>query len=250
MNSLLQKIIKTFRHNFLPENRSTTVIELIAVLVWMGSTFVFYYVLGQVVPELDFLKDSGGLNIIASYFVVDGLIYSLLFRNLHDLGKSIEDGKFGEYLLIPTDTIQYVSFRNIQFSSMIQVPIAFEMLILFGEFHLLSFIFWIFSITLGFIIAYQVWLLMSYLSFWYKAGNFISIIYEELTIIGMFPLKIFLSSTSFLIFGPFLLIASGGGDVLNGNLGGMFVLVQLLIVSILYLVERIVFVVGVSYFRR
>lgn len=248
---IISAIKKTLRHNFLPENRFNTIIELVAVFVWMFSAFIYYRVISVLVPELGFLNLENTINIIATFFIADGLIYSLLFRNLHDLGVVIENKKFNQYLLLPTDTIKFISHRKIQFSSMIQIPFAILMLLFFGNIQNVGIlIFWLFSLILGFLIAKNLWLLLSYVSFWVKVGTYTSTLFEELSAIGQFPLRFFVNSGYLGLFFPFLMISSGTSELLLVGLDLKIILWQLILLFSILISNKVIVNLGISHYRK
>ena len=247
--NLFGKIQKTVRHNFLPQNVAHTLVESSAVFIWMGSTIVFYYVVGKIFPQLEFLQFENAIAIIATYFVGDGLMFGLLYRNLQKLGTEIEQGKVENFLLLPTNTMKYIGFRNIQFASLIQIPIALAMLLIWGEFTFLNLAFWMVSMVVGFYLAYNFWMIFSFISFWYKVGDQTTVMYEELVQMGLFPLKIYLAFKLFWPLLPIAFIASGGYEVLSE--GTYWVIgVQAGILLLAVLLRNILWSLGLRRFRR
>jgi len=247
--SIFVKIQRLIRHNFLSQNIGHTIIETTAVVVWMGSTIVFYIIMGNIFPELEILQLDNAISIIATYFVGDGLMYAFLYRNLHDLGPEIEKGKIENYLLLPTNLMKYLGFRNIQFASMIQVPVAILILLIWGNFTLISFLLWFGSMLIGFYITYNIWLIISALSFWIKSEGQASTMYEEIVQIGLFPLQIYLGFKLFWPFLPIAFVASGGFEVLSN--GSLWVIgVQIIILAVVMLLRSLLWNIGLKKFRK
>jgi len=243
------KIKKLIHHNFLPQNIGHTIIETTAVVVWMVSTIIFYVVIGTVFPELEILQLDNSISIIATYFVGDGLMYALLYRNLHELGPEIENGKIENYLLLPTNLMKYLGFRNIQFASLIQVPIAILILLFWGNFTIITLLLWFGSMLIGFYLTYNIWLIISAISFWFKSEGQASTMYEEVIQIGLFPLQIYLGFKLFWPFLPLAFVASGGFEVLNN--GSLWIIgVQIGILVVAVLLRRLLWKMGLRKFRR
>jgi len=236
------------RQNFKKQNIGTTVIEVIAVIIWMGSTLIFYLVISDIFSDFHLFTKSYVITIVATYFVSDGLIFSLLYRNVGHLSNDIETRKLEHFLLLPTNMIKHISFRNIQFASMIQVPIALVMLFLWGNFSLTAFLMWTISIILGLYIAYNIWLIIIASSFWVKTNGHASIMYEELLQMGLFPLNIYLSFKLFWPLLPIALITSGGALVLSDNKYWILV-VQGILLIIVILLRKFIWGLGVKRYR-
>lgn len=207
-NRLFQKIHKVFRQNLLKENYINTTREIFAVLIWMMSTYMFYLILKYTFPSLIDLFANNLVVVVSSYFIVDGLIYSLLYRNLHSLSQQISARKVDHIILLPTSFQNYTSFRNIQLSSFVQIPIALILVFVFYKPSVIESFFWFVSLIIGFVIAYFFWYLLSLIAFWLDVGEKSSLFFEELSIVGMFPLQPFLSLKVAWLFFPFLAIAS------------------------------------------
>jgi ABC-type uncharacterized transport system permease subunit len=247
--NLFTKVKKLIRHNFLPQNIGHTMVETTAVGVWMLSTMAFYVVIGTIFPDLEVLQLDNAISIIATYFVGDGLMYAFLYRNLHELGPEIEKGKIENYLLLPTNLMKYLGFRNIQFASMIQIPVAILMLLIWGNFTLLTLLLWFGSMLIGFYLTYNIWLIISAISFWFKSYGQASTMYEEVIQIGLFPLQIYLGFKLFWPFLPLAFVASGGFEVLiNGSLWVIGVQIGILFIAVL--LRMLLWNMGLRKFRR
>lgn len=215
---IIEKLKKLIRHNFLPENRLDTIKEIIAVLIWMVSTLMFYFIMRDIFPDMKFWKGQNLIAIVASFFVVDGLLYSFIYRNLFELTSQIENHKIDHMLLLPTNFQSYTSFRKLQFSSLIQVPTSIILLILFMDVSILEFILWFVSLVIGYWIAYHIWYTLSLLSFWLRIGEKATFVFEELGIVSMFPALPFIRSKLFVVFFPFLTFACYSAvGLLEGN---------------------------------
>jgi ABC-type uncharacterized transport system permease subunit len=241
---IFEKIQKTIKHNFKKQNLPHTLLEVGAVFVWMSSIFVFYYIMSQLFAEIEIFSRDKIIAIVATYFLSDGLIYAFLYRNIHNLGKSIESGKIHQYILLPVNFIKYLSNRNVQFASMIQIPIALFLVIFIQQLTAVNVILWIISIFTGFLIAKELWLILSGLSFWIKLEDTGSILFDELTQTSLFPLKIFRSFNLFYIFLPFTYIAAGGSKVLTeGN--PQYIIGQGIVLVCCCLLRRILWKLGI-----
>lgn len=216
-NMIIEGLKKTIQHNLKKQNILNTLMEISAVIIWMVSTFVFYIVLGRLFPELDLLNNKFTVAIIGSYFISDGMMFSFLYRNIYNLHSEITEGKIENYLLLPTNTVKYISFRKIQFSSLIQVPIALLIVIIAGQYSVISLLVWLISLIIGFFMNYNFWFLANILSFWFKIGDKASIMYEEIIQMSMFPIYIFLGFKLFFPLLPVAFVASGGAPILMNN---------------------------------
>lgn len=215
---MIERLKKLIRHNFLPENRLDSIKEIIACLIWMASTAMFYFIMQDIFPDMDFWKGQNLIAIVASFFVVDGLLYGFLYRSLFELTEQIENHKIDHILLFPIKFQNYASFRKPQFSSLIQIPTSIILLILFMDVSILEFLLWFTSLIIGYLIAYYVWYILTLLSFWLKIGEKATFVFEELGIVSMFPALPFISSKLFIVFFPFLTIACYSAvGLLDGN---------------------------------
>lgn len=249
-NRLFAQVYKAFRQNLLPENYPDTIREIIAVLVWMLSTYAFYLVLKESFPRLSELFSSNLVVIVSSYFIVDGLIYSLLYRNLHQLSQQISDRQVDHIVLFPTSFQSYTSFRNVQLSSFIQVPIALVLVLIFYQPSLFEALFWFFSLIVGFVIAYFFWYLLSLIAFWLKVGDKTSLFFEELSTVGMFPLQPFLNLGVIWFFLPFLSLASFSAYGLINHSLFSSISIQMALVVVLFVLCRFVEAAGLKRYRE
>jgi len=248
-NRLTVQIIRAFRQNLLPENYPDTIREMVAVLVWMLSTYAFYLVLKESFPRLTELFSANLVVIVSSYFIVDGLIYSLLYRNLHELSQQISSAKIDYIILLPTNFQTYTSFRRIQMSSSIQLPIALILVFFLFKPTFFESILWLGSLILGFVIAYFFWYFLSLIAFWLKVDDKVSIFFEELSLVGLFPLQPFLSLNVIWFFFPFLSLASFSAYGLIYHSLYPAILIQLALIFVLYFLCRFVESSGLRHYR-
>jgi ABC-type uncharacterized transport system permease subunit len=248
-NSIAIKIQKLIKHNFHPDNIGLTITEISAVLVWMVSTLVFYVMLNQSFPAEPLFQWKNSITVICTYFVVDGLTFGILYRNFQSLALTIENKELDNFLLLPVNLKQYLSFRNMQFSSLIQVPVAIIAFLIFGNYTLITFILWVFTLILGFIISYELWFLFISISFWFKSDNRLTNLWEELSAIGMFPAQVYIVTKSILFFYPFLAFASLPAAYFINNQSLYFVGIQIVIIIVLSLLNRILLSLGVRTYR-
>jgi ABC-type uncharacterized transport system permease subunit len=246
---MFEKLQKVIRHNFHPDNIAQTITELVAVIVWMVSTLVFYLVLSDSFPNEPIFQWNNSIAVIASYFVVDGLTYGILYRNFQSLAVNIEERLIDNFLLFPVDLKQFLTLRKLQFSSLIQVPIAIIAYLILGNFTLLEFALWIVTLVLGFFISYQLWFFLISLSFWFKSNNRLTNLFEEVSTIGMFPASVYLITKSIIFFYPFLLLSSLPAQAFITNQSLYMILTQSILILVLSLVNRLVLQLGVKTYR-
>lgn len=241
---------KTTRHNFLPENWVNTIIEIAAVIVWMLSSLLFYLGMFTLFPQIGPWNKSNMVLIIASFFITDGLTYSLLERNLHHLAEQIEDRALEPTLLRPGSFRKYVGFRKTQFSSMIQIPVSLGMLIFLYRDWSWQVLPWMVSLILGFFIIYHLWYCFDLLTFWFKIGRQVYPVLNELSGMGQFPYITFVSSKLFLVFFPFLAVAAlpAQGLVIN-NMTGVLIS-QLLLLVLFYSLSIMLERRGLAWYRQ
>ncbi|MDD3646875.1 MAG: ABC-2 family transporter protein [Candidatus Dojkabacteria bacterium] len=249
MSILLTRIKKLIRQNFLPENRVQTISEIIAVLVWMASTVIFYYVLQDIFPEQEFWKGANFASIIASFFIVDGLLFSFLFRNLFELSEQIESRKIDQRLLMPVGFKSYSGFRKMQFSSLIQIPVSIVLIILTIRSPIPGFLFWTGSLIIGYLIAYHLWYILSLLSFWIKIGEKSTFLFEEFSLISMFPAAPFIASKLYFFFFPFLTFASfSAKGLLEGGWERIYIM-QSAVLLVFVFTAKILEYLGIKRYR-
>lgn len=248
-NRIFNKIYKSFRQNLLPGNYLDTIREVVAVLIWMLSTYMFYIILKQAFPQLAELYSANLVIIVSSYFIVDGLIYSLLYRNLHLLGQQICNRQIDHIILFPTSFQSYTSFRNIQLSSLIQIPIAILLVTFLFKPSLFELFFWFISLVIGFFIAYFFWYFLNLIAFWLNVGDKTSLLFEELSIIGMFPLQPFLNLKTVWLFFPFLTLASFSAYGLISHQLLKPILQQLILLFILFFLCKTIEFYGIKKYR-
>lgn len=247
---VIEKLAKLVRQNLLPQNRAVTFLEITAVFIWMSSTAVFYLILNDVYEGVEIFAVRNVLLYVASYFVVDGLMFGLLFRNLSELAIKIEGRGIDGAILLPGNTINFLSFRSFQLSSLVQIPIALLIVFLFVKMPVVSFILWVVTLVLGFVLAYLLWIDAIFVSFWVKNENKLTMVVEELAQIGVFPMQVYLNSFVIFFFGPFLLISSASAySVLMGNQGVIWV-VQVCAIVVLFLLRQLLFNLGIKRYRR
>ncbi|KKT78137.1 MAG: hypothetical protein UW73_C0006G0019 [Microgenomates group bacterium GW2011_GWB1_44_8] len=243
-------IRKTVRHNFLPENRVNTVIEVAAVVVWMLSALLFYLGMFRLFPQIGPWNKGNMVLIIASFFITDGLTYSLLERNLHHLAEQIEDRNLDTTLLRPGSFRKYVGFRRTQFSSMVQIPIALLMLTFLYHDWSWQVLLWIVSLVFGFFIIYHLWYCFDLLTLWFKLGRQVYPVLNELTGMGQFPYITFMSSKLVLLFFPFLAVAAlpAHGMVTQNMILVLFY--QSVLLALLYVISVGLERRGLEWYRR
>jgi ABC-type uncharacterized transport system permease subunit len=246
---MLKKLKKLIKHNFHRDNIGLTITEIVAVLVWMASTLVFYLILHESFPNEPIFQWNNSIAVIASYFVVDGLTYGILYRNFQSLALQIEERNLDNFLLFPTNLKSFLSLRKFQFSSLIQVPIAILTYLIFGNYSIFGFILWLITLVLGFIISYQLWFLLITLSFWFKSDNRLTNLFEELSTIGMFPAQVYIITKSVLFFYPFLVLSSIPSQYFIENKSLYLVIIQLLIIVLLIISNNITLRLGVKTYR-
>lgn len=244
--SLIRKIV---RHNFLPENRISTIVEIAAVIIWMVSVLLFYLCLFALFPQIGPWTRDNMVIIIASFFVTDGFTYGFLERNLHHLAQDIENRTLEPILLRPGSFRRFVSFRKSQFSSLIQIPIAVLMLLIFNRTWNWQFIPWFLSLVLGFLIIYLLWYCFDLLAFWFKIGLQVYPVLNELTSMGQFPYVAFLSSPLLALFFPFLAVAAFPAQGLVTQNIPMVLFIQSLLLAGLYCLSRTLEKRGLVWYR-
>lgn len=246
---MFDKINKLIKHNFHPDNIGLTITELVAVLIWMISTLVFYVVLNQTFPDVELFQWNNSLILIASYFIVDGLTFGILYRNLESLAVDIEEKKIDNILLFPVNLKKFLSFRRFQFSSLIQIPISVIAFLFFGDYTLIGLFYWILTLILGFIISYQLWFFIILQSFWFKSENRLTNLFEEISAIGMFPANIYIFTKSFLFFYPFLLLSSLPTYDFVNNTSLNLMIIQFIVIVILIILNKVLLNLGGKVYR-
>jgi len=216
----------------------------------MVSTVMFYYVLQDIFPEQEFWRGANFASIIASFFIVDGLLFSFLFRNLFELSDQIESQGIDQRLLLPVGFRSYSSFRRMQFSSLIQIPVSIILVILILPISIPSFLLWTGSLIIGFLIAYHLWYIFSLLSFWIKIGEKSTFLFEEFSLICMFPAAPFIASELFVFFFPFLTFASfSARGLLEGGWGRVYMM-QGATLIVFVIIAKILEYLGLRRYRQ
>lgn len=228
------------KQNFLPDNRTETIIEVVAVLFWMSTSALFYLFLFWRLPEINPWNQTNILLLISSYFIVDGLTFGILYRNLSVFNSMVKNRSLENVLLMPVNFRRHVSFRLVQFASLIQIPVSLVLYFFFRpQLDVIIFL-WILSLTLGFFISYLLWFLVCLTSFWFDFTDRLSIISEELLGIGLFPVTIFIGTKIFPIAFIYLLTASYPAQGLLENQLPKIILWQLFFIFILNLLVSLV----------
>ena len=231
---------RLIKHNFQPDNRTETIIEIIAVLFWMSTSVLFYWFLFWRIPAIEPWNQTNILLLIASYFIVDGLTYGILYRNLSVFNAMVKNRSLENILLLPVNFRRHVSFRLVQFASLIQVPLSLILYFIFRPSLDLTVLLWIMALVFGFIISYLLWFLICLTSFWLDITERLTIISEELFSVGLFPVTIFLGTKLFPVAFVYLLTASYPAQALLENRLPQIILLQLLFIFFLNLLVSFV----------
>lgn len=236
LESIIDFWRRLVKHNFMPDNRTETIIEVVAVLFWMSTSVLFYLFLFWRIPAIVPWDKTNILLLIASYFIVDGLTYGILYRNLSVLNNMVKNRSLENILLMPVKFRRHVSFRLVQFASLIQIPLSLGLYFFFRPRLDIITVLWLASLVLGFFISYLLWYLVCLTAFWWNFTERLTVVSEELFSVGLFPVTIFLGTKLFPAAFIYLLTASYPAQALLENRLPQIIILQLFFIFLLNIV--------------
>ena len=248
------KLYKIFiKNSFIREfsDPLNIIISHIAVLLWMSSIVILYKVIFTHLDTIVGWTWSETLLLIGTFYIVDGIIFTLFYWNFLKLKEYIKKQKLDGILTKPVSSQFVMSTQEIQASMYIQFIVAIVVVIL-GlsqteiRVDLMHIGLYLFFLVCASIIAYTVWFLSMCSLFWIPSAENIIQFFEEIFNFAVYPSQIY-SGVFKIIFTfiiPLALMVTIPSQILTQEVSHVTLIITFLITILLFILTKIAWHLG------
>jgi len=228
-------------------------VSIVAVCFWMLSTFLFYRVIYSRINEIAGWNWNEALILIATFFIVDGVLFTLFYWNFQKLKNNIESRELDFVLLKPVNQQFISSTQEIQASMYIQLILAIILIIIGAngldlKIDIYSIFLYVIFIILATMISYFMWFSTICFAFFAKGIDNLLSFFEEIFNFAVYPSSIF--SGAFKIFFnyiiPIAFMVTVPSKVLTLSIDLSEFILIFVITIILFFLTQIIWRVGIK----
>lgn len=226
---------------------------LISSILWIGIPLIFFRLLFLNINDFEGWGFYQVLTLVGTFTIVDGIMMGLLIRGMPALEKDILNGTIDQYLLKPFDTQLFYLFRSVNLVQLVNGFFGVVVLIwgLASQNRMVTVFEWIlflFSLFVGCVIYYTIWLLIVLTSFWSPSNVSRTELFLSIIGMGRYPssifkgvIKIFLTYVI-----PLTLIANPATRIILGMTYKKELMIQILVGFISIIISRIMWKKGLK----
>jgi len=165
---------------------------VLALIVALGGLLVVY----SHTDTLNGWTSSELLSIIGVYFLIGGVISTVIQPSMQKLMEDVRQGTLDFTLIKPIETQLIVSVRQIEIWKVVDIAIGFIVLgiglsqqgVTIGLTEIASFLVLLIA---GVLIVYSFWLILATCSFWFVKIDNILVIFQSMYEAGRWPVRIY-----------------------------------------------------------
>lgn len=191
------------------------------------------------------------LAVVGVYFIVGGLIGSLIQPSMQMLMEDIRQGTLDFAILKPVDTQLLISVRQIQLWRLMDVGIGIVLLVIGlaqagTQITLLALLAFAVMLIAGGIIVYSFWLILATIAFWFIRIDNILEVFQSMYEAGRWPVRIYPPWLQFMLtfLVPVAFAVTVPVEALTGRLTPLSFLGALALTAFMFTVSRIFWTIG------
>ncbi|MCU0497768.1 MAG: ABC-2 family transporter protein [Anaerolineae bacterium] len=214
--------------------------------------------LGGLVIVFDHTESLNGwtsaelLAVVGVYFIVGGLIGSLIQPSMQMLMEDIRQGTLDFAILKPVDTQLLVSVRQIQLWRLMDVGIGIVLLVIGltqagAEITVLELLAFVVMLIAGGIIVYSFWLILATIAFWFIRIDNILQVFQSMYEAGRWPVRIYPPWLQFMLtfLVPVAFAVTVPVEALTGRLTPLSFLGAIALTVLMFTVGRVFWTIGI-----